>query len=47
MTPLIIARSILAADIRRLGEEVRAADAAGSAIFGSDDYAAAIARIRK
>jgi pentose-5-phosphate-3-epimerase len=47
MTPLIIAPSILAADFHRLGEEVRAVDAAGSAKFGSDDYAAAIARIRK
>jgi pentose-5-phosphate-3-epimerase len=47
MTRLIIAPSILAVDFRRLGEEVRAVDVAGSAIFGSDDYAAAIARIRK
>jgi pentose-5-phosphate-3-epimerase len=69
MTPIIVAPSILAADLRRLGEEVRAVDragadgqnsenaglaiaaganaiVAGSAIFGSDDYAAAIARIR-
>jgi pentose-5-phosphate-3-epimerase len=47
MTRLIIAPSILAVDFRRLGEEVRAVDVAGSAIFGPDDYAAAIARIRK
>jgi pentose-5-phosphate-3-epimerase len=37
MTRLIIAPSILAADFRRLGEEVRAVDVAGSAIFGSDE----------
>jgi ribulose-phosphate 3-epimerase len=30
MTPLIVAPSILAADFRRLGEEVRAVDAAGA-----------------
>jgi len=54
MRPIIVAPSILAADFRRLGEEIRAlaveaganAIVAGSAIFGSGDYAAAIARIR-
>jgi ribulose-phosphate 3-epimerase len=30
MTPIIVARSILAADLRRLGEEVRAVDRAGA-----------------
>ena len=39
MKPIVVAPSILAADLRQLGE-------AGSAIFGSDDYTAAISRIR-
>jgi pentose-5-phosphate-3-epimerase len=65
MRPIVVAPSILAADLRRIGEEVEAVDrtgaaehaaltvahgadaiVAGSAIFGSRDYAAAISRIR-
>ena len=55
MKPIIIAPSILSADLPRLGEEVRAAAQAGAdwnhidVIDGrcSDDFAAAIARIRE
>jgi pentose-5-phosphate-3-epimerase len=65
MRRIVVAPSILSADLRRLGEEVRAVDqacadwihidvmeagaiaiVAGSAIFGSADYAAAISRIQ-
>jgi pentose-5-phosphate-3-epimerase len=60
MRPIVIAPSVLSADLRRLGDEVAAVDeaaalavdaganaiVAGSAIFGLDDYTAAIARIR-
>ena len=54
MKPIVVAPSMLAADLCSLGDEVRAVDRAGadaivaaSAIFGSRDYQAAIARIRK
>jgi pentose-5-phosphate-3-epimerase len=60
MRPIVIAPSVLSADLRRRGDEVAAVDeaaalavdaganaiVAGSAIFGLDDYAAAITRIR-
>jgi hypothetical protein len=39
MKPIVVALSNLSAGLRRLRE-------AGSAIFGSDDYTAAISRIR-
>jgi pentose-5-phosphate-3-epimerase len=45
-TAIVIAPSVLSVDFTRLGDAVRAVDGAGSAIFGTPDYAAAITALR-
>jgi pentose-5-phosphate-3-epimerase len=46
MKPVVVVPSILAADLRLAIEVGADAIVAGSAVFGSSDYAAAIKRIR-